>query len=67
MHCYEKSDVEQILGDHKLAKLWTRVKQAIEHRWPNGGVDEIKATEAILNEMHQTDTSRDQELPTNPP
>lgn len=55
MHCYEKSDVEQILGAHNLAKLWTKARQAIEHRWPKGGVNEIKAAEAILNEMHQTD------------
>ncbi|WP_166831860.1 hypothetical protein [Thalassoroseus pseudoceratinae] len=55
MHCYKKTDVEAILGNHNLAKLWTKAKQAIVHRWPSGNTSDIKATEAIVNEMHQAD------------
>ncbi|MGZ0163307.1 MAG: hypothetical protein ACKVII_05280 [Planctomycetales bacterium] len=55
MHCYSKSAVEKVLQEHSLAKLWTKVKQAIEHRWPDSGSGELKAVEAVINEMHQAD------------
>lgn len=55
MHCYTKADVKRTLGEHNLAKLWTKAKLAIKHRWPQGNPDPIKAVEAVINEMHQAD------------
>ncbi len=55
MHCYNRADVEEILGRHNLAKLWTQAKLAITHRWPQDDLADVKAVEAVVNEMHQTD------------
>lgn len=55
MYCYKKADVVEILGEHNLAKLWTKAKLAIMHRWPDGDPAPVKAVEAVVNEMHQAD------------
>ena len=55
MDCYNRADVEEILGCHNLAKLWTKAKLAITNRWPEGDLEPVKAVEAVVNEMHQTD------------
>src|SRR5690606_32546266 len=55
MHCYSRTDVEPILGDHNLARLWTKAKLAITHRWPQGDPAPLKAVDAVVNEMHKAD------------
>jgi hypothetical protein len=55
MHLYNRADVEQLLAKHNLAKLWTKAKLAITHRWPQGDPAPVSAVEAVVNEMHQTD------------
>jgi hypothetical protein len=55
MHCYKEANVEKILGQHNLCRLWTKAKLAITHRWPDGDLAPVKAVEAVVNEMHQTD------------
>lgn len=55
MHCYTKADVEKILGEHNLCRLWTKAKLAITERWSDADPAPVKAVEAVVNEMHQAD------------
>ena len=55
MHCYSRAEVRPILSDHNLAKLWTKAKQAIARRWPTVDPAPLKAVDAVINEIHQSD------------
>lgn len=55
MGCYKRSVVQDILNGHNLARLWNKAKMAIVDRWPDGDKGELKAVDAIINEMHRSD------------
>lgn len=52
---FKRADVKDVLNDHNLAKLWTKVKKLVAHRWPNEDPTPLNAAEAIVNEFHQAD------------
>jgi hypothetical protein len=52
---FEREEVQEVLDDHNLAKLWTRVRRLLEHRWPEADAGPLKGVEAAVNQFHQAD------------
>ena len=50
-----RKEVEEALGNHNLAKLWTKGRKPIDDCWPNGDQTPLKAVESVINEFHQAD------------
>ncbi len=52
---FEKDAVEEDLKLHNLAKLWNHARRLLLHRWSTSDPEPLKATEAVINELHQSD------------
>lgn len=52
---FEKDAVQEALDDHNLAKLWKHAKKLLLHRWAGSDPAPLKATESVINELHQSD------------
>jgi len=52
---FRKEEVEEDLEWHNLAKLWNHAKKLLFQRWPTSDPAPCKATEAVINELHQSD------------
>lgn len=52
---FKSDDVNNVLNQHNLARLWSQAKRLLVHRWPNADQAPLKAVEAIVNEFHQAD------------
>ena len=52
---FERTDVEADLKLHNLAKLWNHARKILRHRWANSDPEPLMATEAVINELHQSD------------
>jgi hypothetical protein len=55
MNFFKRHDVEKVLADHNLAKLWSQAKKLLIDRWPGAHQTPLKATEAVINECNQAD------------
>jgi hypothetical protein len=53
---FEKEQVQEVLDDHSLAKLWTQVKKLLQHRWPDGDEGAMKSVESVINQFHEADS-----------
>lgn len=51
----KKEDVEEDLKWHNLAALWNHAKKLLLYRWSSSDPAPLKATEAVINELHQAD------------
>lgn len=52
---FKKEDVDEDLAWHNLAKLWNHAKKLLLHRWSTADPAPLNATEAVINELHQSD------------
>lgn len=52
---FKREDVQDDLQWHNLAKLWSHAKKLLLHRWSTSDPEPLKATEAVINELHQSD------------
>jgi hypothetical protein len=52
---FRKEDVEEDVQCHNLAKLWNHAQKLLYHRWATADPAPCKATEAVINELHQSD------------
>ena len=50
---FDLSEVEEMLGEHKLCPLWARAKKLIQDGYPDD--DEAATAESIINEFHRID------------
>lgn len=55
MQFFKRSEVDDALENHNLAKLWTRAKKLLQDRWSTADQSPLKAVEAVVNEYHQAD------------
>lgn len=53
---FQEEDVEKHLKKHDLAKLWNKAKQLLMDAWPNADPTPLKATETVINKLHQFDS-----------
>jgi len=51
----DSEKLQEVIGGHNLAKLWTRAKFVINAHWEDAEQNSPKAVEAIINEFHQVD------------
>jgi hypothetical protein len=52
---FERDAVQAALDDHNLAKLWNHAKKLLLHRWSESNPAPLKATESVINGLHQSD------------
>jgi hypothetical protein len=52
---FRKEDVEKDRTGHNLAKLWNHAQKLLIDRWPGADQKPLKATETVINEIHQAD------------
>jgi hypothetical protein len=55
MRFFNCKDMDWVRAEHGLAQLWTPVKALLIDGWPNEDPTSLRATEAVIAELHRAD------------
>jgi hypothetical protein len=54
-HFLKREDVEEVIEGHNLKKLWVRVQEVLQRRWPHEDQAPVIGVNTVIEQFHQAD------------